>query len=295
MYDRIIWHGNPYAAFTSLSYYDGYFYCAFREANKHVDFSGKDCGVIRLIRSKNGKDWNLYTTFQRYGHDFRDPQLCITPNHQLMITIEDVVYVKNKAKLRHTIASYKMGKNEITPLEELKFKPSIDWNWLWQPSNINEKLCGFIYCPYFAFVQSGANNIFNVGQKINLDLGPTETSVTFYKNKYFAMARTKGDALLGHSIDGNDWIWKELNQPIGCPKLLVYKDKLLCAGRSYKRGQKTSLFCFDQNYDLQLLIDLSGSDDCAYPGAIIRNEKLYVTYYKADGNRSNIHFCEIKL
>lgn len=37
VYNQKIWQGGDYAAFTSLVYYKGFYYCTFRDADKHAD------------------------------------------------------------------------------------------------------------------------------------------------------------------------------------------------------------------------------------------------------------------
>lgn len=294
--DRIIWKGQPYAAFTSLSHFYGYFYCAFREANSHWDNTGKDCGVIRVIRSKDGIKWNLYRSFKIKGHDLRDPQLCITSNDQLMITVEDVVYKNHKAIYRNTVAAYKKKKGDFSELNSLQFTPSVSWNWLWQPTNINGKICGFIYCPYFAFVHSKDGRTFEVGEKIDNLPMPTEASVAFFNGSLYTIVRTNGKSILGKSGNGNKWQWIPLQYEIGCPKLFVYKDKLFCVGRSYQVQAKTTIFEIDVvNHLAKITCDLAESKDNAYSGVVVCDNKIYVTYYSGDGKNSNIHFSEIKI
>lgn len=292
--DRIIWKGQPYAAFTSLSHFYGYFYCAFREAGSHWDNTGKDCGVIRVIRSKDGIKWNLYRSFKIKGHDLRDPQLCITSNDQLMITVEDVVYKNHKAIYRNTVAAYKKNRGDFSELNSLQFTPSVSWNWLWQPTNINGKICGFIYCPYFAFVQSEDGIKYDILGKIDNLSMPTESSVVLYHNCLYSVVRTNGHAMLGVSKYGDEWDWLTLQEEIGCPKLFVYKDRLFCAGRSYQGKARTTIFEIDTiKHSAITLFHLDESKDSAYPGVVVHNNRVYVTYYSGDGVNCNIHFCKI--
>ena len=294
--DRIIWKGQQYAAFTSLSHFYGYFYCAFREADSHWDNTGKDCGVIRVIRSKDGIKWNLYRSFKIKGHDLRDPQLCITPDKKLMLTAEDVVYKNKKAVYRNTIVAYKTQKGKFSKINSLYFKPAISWNWLWQPAEVNDGIGGFIYCPFFAFVHSKDGRTFEVGEKINVLPMPTEASVAFFHGSLYTIVRTNGKSVLGKSSNGNKWQWVPIRYEIGCPKLFVYKDKLFCVGRSYQVQSKTTIFEIDVvNHLAKTLCHLTESKDNAYPGVVIYDNKIYVTYYSGDGKKSNIHFSEIKI
>ena len=49
---RRIWKEAPCAAFTSLVFYEGNFYCAFREANTHVDKMAMIMDVSALFGQK---------------------------------------------------------------------------------------------------------------------------------------------------------------------------------------------------------------------------------------------------
>lgn len=295
--DHLIWKGQPYAAFTSLEFYSGYFYCAFREANHHSDNTGKDCGVTRIIRSKKGKTWELYQTFANQEHDLRDPQLCVTPDNRLMLTAEDVVYKENKAVSRCTVFSFKIGKYNFSDLADMVFIPILYKNWLWQPNNVNGKICGFLYVPHFAFAISDNGSQFQSFLKISDLQNPSEASVTFYKERYYALVRTCQNAELGISIDGESWQWFAMDEKIACPKLFVYNGRLLCVGRSYNgEKQQTTLFEIDTNgRRVKTLLHLSTALDCAYPGVVVHNGKIYVSYYQGNGKQSDIHFCEIKL
>lgn len=294
--DRVIWEGQPYAAFTSLAYYNGYFYCTFREANQHWDNTGKDCGVIRLLRSRNSRTWKLCHTYRLEGHDLRDPQLCITPDKRLMLSVEDVVYIDKEAKYRKTLVSFINNRNNITDFEEMKLEPPLPWNWLWQPELVNGKICGFIYCPFFAFASSVDGIHFNIGDKISGLGSPTEASVTYYNNKYYAIVRTDGNAMLGNSTDTLDWQWSELNEQLASPKLFVYNNRLLCAGRSFDKQSRTTLFeIFPDSQKVEKIVHLSQPGDSAYPGVVVHQDKIYVSYYLSNRKRSNIHFAKLDI
>ena len=89
-----IWDIAEHNALTDLIYFQGHFYCVFRESDEHV--FGRD-GVIRIIQSIDGSDWNSYAIIQQEGVDLRDPKLSVTPDNQLMLLVEEVVYEGEKA------------------------------------------------------------------------------------------------------------------------------------------------------------------------------------------------------
>ena len=93
----------------------------------------------------------------------------------------------------------------MTDLKPVLFIPKLSWNWLWQPSLINHKVAEFIYCPYFAFVESYNGRKYRVGEKITIPKTPTEASIVFFQNQYVAIVRTTENAVLGVSKNGDEW------------------------------------------------------------------------------------------
>lgn len=90
-----IYSDQNYNAFTSLIKFKGKFYCAFRAGEKHV--YGKD-GVIKIITSKDGRDWKEVDQIALNGFDLRDPKLSVTPKGIIMVTMGGSIY-KGKALL----------------------------------------------------------------------------------------------------------------------------------------------------------------------------------------------------
>lgn len=295
--DKVIWSGQTYAAFTSLVYYNGYYYCAFREANKHWDNTGKDCGIIRLVRTRNHKQWKLFKTFKKDGHDLRDPQLFITPDNVLIISAEDVVYRNKEAVYRNTVYSFKQGMKRMPELSDLNFTPDVKWNWLWQPEIVNNKVIGFLYCPYFAMAESDDGINFRVDSRIAGLPTPTEASVSYYQGNYVAIVRTSEESYLGKSKDLKEWDWNKLNKNIECPKLFVYDNNLYVVGRLRHLLNKsvTVLHLNLKDYNAKEVLTISKGSDNGYPGVVKRGDYIYVSYYDSGSGASNIHIANIKL
>ena len=77
---KLIWNFAPHNAFTSLIVINDELYLAFREGNYHVDRKGGDDGVIRVLKSTDGKTWRPMQKIEMLGFDLRDPQLIVSPN-----------------------------------------------------------------------------------------------------------------------------------------------------------------------------------------------------------------------
>ena len=78
-----IWNKARHNAFTDLVRFRGNWFCAFREAEHH--WHPHDDGKIRILTSRNGKEWTSAALIAQKGEDLRDSKLSITPDKRLMI------------------------------------------------------------------------------------------------------------------------------------------------------------------------------------------------------------------
>ena len=92
-----IWDQGVYQAFTDLIRFNGAFYCSFREGKNHV--GAENNGKVRIIRSKDGKDWQSVALLEINGLDLRDPKLSVTPDKRIMITLAGAVFENSVAKV----------------------------------------------------------------------------------------------------------------------------------------------------------------------------------------------------
>ena len=295
--DKLIWKGDSHAAFTALVQYQDNLYCAFRNANMHADISGKDCGVIKIIKSSNGEKWEDFLSFKEDGYDLRDPQLSVTPTGKMMLLTEKAKYENGKAVTRNSCVSFIKSNGEFTPLQNVNFDVCQNWNWIWNIEWIDGTAYGFCYAPYFGMVISSDGINYELVEKINLDGNPSEASVTkLDKNHLLAVVRRDGLAALGiYNQIEKQWQWKDCDEIIGCPKLLKVKRDLLVVGRSYKYGLQTSLYKYSKEKQrLEPLVRIPGGRDCSYPGITYRNRRLYVSFYKGNADNSDIYLSNIK-
>ena len=295
MTNDLIWHGENYASFTSLVFYKGYFYCSFRNANKHADSSGNDCGIIKIIRSKQGDVWEDYLSFSEKGYDLRDPQMSITPDNVIMLLTNKVQYKDGKVVYRQTCYSFIDDDHSSSPLSPIEFDPVLVNNWLWNVEWIKNKAYGFIYIPYFALVESQDGVHYHIINKINLDDTPSEASLIKKWRKRVAVVRRNTTTMIG-VYKNKKWEWFDSELKIACPKLFKIRGKIYLLGRYYGETKQTALFLLDENkHTLDYLIGIPGKTDCAYPGIVYKDKMLYVSYYSGDGKNSDIYFAKIKL
>lgn len=296
--NEIIWKGNPYAAFTSLVYYKGSYYCAFREANKHWDNTGKDCGVIKIIHTNNLKDWDEFFVFSESGYDLRDPQLSVTSDSILMLITEKVRYERGEALSRNTCVSFFVDSGGFTPLSHIVFDACQNWNWIWNVEWIDNEAVGFCYAPFFGMVKSKNGIKYELVEKLNLERNPTEASVLkINKNELLSIVRTDSVALIGvYDIGNKQWTWKNSEIVLECPKLVEVNGTYYVVGRSYDIEKNTSLFKFNvAKQDIEKIISIPGGKDCSYPGIVYKDGKLYISYYKKNEMTSDIFLAIIQL
>lgn len=294
---KLIWKGEKYAAFTSLVYYKGDYYCAFRNAQMHYDPTGKDCGSIKIIRSKDVEHWEEFLNFSVDNYDLRDPQLSVTPTGKLMLLTERVLYVKGKSVKRHSCVSFIDKDGSFSVLAPISFNASPDRNWIWNVSWIDGEAYGFCYNPYFAFVKSKDGANFELIERLRIESQATETSVVkINKNELFAVARTHGNALIGvYNIKDKVWKWEECAERIDCPKIITVKKDIFVIGRSYVGGKKTSLYKYNKETNkLECIKRISGGRDCAYPGIVYKDGYFYISYYIGEKEQSDIYMILVE-
>src|SRR5690606_32846514 len=126
---RKIWGNEYYNAFTSLIFFNNYFYCSFRQGSDHV---GGEDGVVRIIRSKNRIDWESVAVLEKDGYDLRDPKLSVAPDGRLMVIIGGSVYKDKelKSRLSHVSFSNQKGEKFSHPQPvyvDDRLKTNMDW------------------------------------------------------------------------------------------------------------------------------------------------------------------------
>src|SRR6266540_1933395 len=68
---RKIWDRAPHNAFTDLVRFKDRWFCVFREGQAHVSADG----ALRIITSKNGRDWTSTALIKRAEGDLRDAKI----------------------------------------------------------------------------------------------------------------------------------------------------------------------------------------------------------------------------
>src|SRR5690606_6849374 len=96
-----IWDRAPHNAFTDLIRWRDQWYCAFREGKGHAG----DRGVLRILTSKDGDNWEPAAVLSDDVYDLRDANLSITVDNRLM-AVGGAQITKDGKRTTGTFASY---------------------------------------------------------------------------------------------------------------------------------------------------------------------------------------------
>lgn len=296
---------GPHSAFTDLCEFNASLFCCYREAKNHISSDGS----IRIISTDFSG--NLISSLKIFlpTTDLRDPKLSIMPNGNLMlIAYARLINADNQTQsTRNLCWVSKTGKSWSSPSEFA----NKGW-WLWRLKWHEGLAYGFAYnkkANAINLYKGDPQRSFHLHQESALSLVkhnkgyPNESDLIFNNNSAFAIVRRDADsysAQLGvSSFPYKKWLWTDLKIYIGGPAMLFIADNLaLVAGRIIQ-GKKlvTGLLLLDlESAHLRLLTVLPSSGDNSYPGLVLKNNSLYISYYSShEDQKSSVYLTEINI
>ena len=305
-----IWDEAPHNAFTDLVHFKGKFYCTFREGTGHVPGeNGKD-GEIRIISSEDGKQWESVALLQKENYDLRDAKLSVTPKGTLMVLMGGTDYdgTQRRGMLTH-VSSSKDGLSfsNPTPIKIRTVRTHADW--LWRVTWHQNTGYGVVYQSE---VPKGETDVYLLKTKngkkykpitqLNVDGRPNEATVRIKPNgEMLVIIRREGKDQ--HGFFGKsqppyeEWKWQDMELRLGGPDFIILPDgKLLMGSRVYgEDGATTGLFLGDPDGNMQQIITFPSGGDTSYPGLLLLEDTLYVSYYSSHERKTNIYFTSIPL
>lgn len=299
---------DKHQAFTDLVYFNNQFFLAFREADKHA--YGQD-GVIKLLVSQDGFNWNFIKEFSVSGTDLRDPKFAINKNN-LALYVHGSKY-ENKKAATYTDYNSKYsslgqwGDLKNVVLDNLKLttgKISGNESWPWRITWYNGKAysVGYNGNGIFDLYQSDEGNFFkNIKSFSDIGKLPTESTLRVSnKGEFFILARrNNGSALIGRTFDINgkwDWSSEIPIQNFGGPNFLFAKNNsMIISGRENDQVVLGQFDIVTKTYKRLLTIKSGG--DCSYPGMVIKDDYLWVSYYSSHESSTGtaIYIAKINL
>jgi hypothetical protein len=309
-----IWDRPAHAAFTDLIAFDGDLYCAFREGSDHVPGLN---GVVRVIRSNDGANWESVAVLEEPHADLRDPKLSITPSGRLMVNMGASFYHgKKRLKIESRVALAESdGKTFAGPLRVVFPKEmAASANWLWRVTWHEGIAWGCVQQLHegpaaesrraLRLVRSRDGVNFEEVARLNVD-APSETTLRFLADgTMVAMIRCEGKPPIGRIGTARppyaDWKFVDANKRLGGPNFVQLPGGLWLAGsRGYEpSGPRTQLWRLDlASAQFRDLLTLPSGGDNSYPGFVIDGQKrrVYVSYYSSHEGKAAIYLATLRL
>lgn len=300
-----IWDKAEHNAFADLIFFQGSFFCAVREANEHA--GGVD-GQIRILQSKDGKEWKPVALIELLGVDLRDPMLSEMPDGRLLLSMGGSRYDKEECLGRNPCAAFSTNGKDWSYVTVLDGLPN---EWIWRVTWHNGEGYG---CSYWSdpndssvpwilklFKTMDALNYIPITQ-LNIPNNPSEATVRFTSDgTMVALVRRQGPGWIGHAAAPyTEWKWFETEHRMGGPNFLILPDGKMWAGsRLLERVNdewhcQTALFSMSLN-SYQPVVVFPSKGDTSYPGMVYRDGMLYMCYYSTHEEKTSIYFATIDL
>jgi hypothetical protein len=305
-----IWDAAPHNAFTDLIRFDGNFYCTFREGPSHV--SGPN-GKARVLRSADGDTWESVAAFEIENHDVRDPKISITPDNRLMILMDAESYQYGKVATRKPYVSYldKTGGTFTEPAPSVVDSSiAVTSDWVWRVSWYNGAGYAIDYQPHAIYLLKTTDGTrFENVCKIDVDGSPNESTIRFDKNgKMYVLIRReqndKSGMLAVSDPPYQQWNFHKLDRRLGGPNFIFLNDTTLCIGSRYfpqeassgpdmYKKPKTAIMLSDLTGKIFKTIELPSGGDNSYPGLLVYEDHLWVSYYSSHEGKTSIYLAKI--
>ncbi len=301
---RMIWDKAPHNAFTNLIQYKGYWYCVFREGQGHVS----DDGALRVIRSKDGETWTSAALLTSKTADLRDAQICITPDNRLMLS--GAAALHQPADARHqTIAYFSTDGTKWTAVHDIGEKDL----WMWRVTWHKDVAYGIGYTTgekwptrfTRLYKSTDGTQFTTLVDKLRDNEYSNESQLVFLEDDT-ALCLLRRDESPSGSKTGllgkarppyTEWTWQDLGTRIGGPCMIQLPDgRLVAAVRLYDKNVRTSLCWVDaENGTIKEFLELPSGGDTSYPGMVLHDGLLWVSYYSSHEKQTKIYLAKVKI
>lgn len=300
-----IWDQAPHNAFPDMIRFQGMFYVPVREGNNHMpDNSGR----VRIIRSRDGEEWENVALLEKEGVDVREARLSITPEGKIMVLTAVGIYDQGYQELYPMVAFSDGQGGDFSTLQrtELNIEPGLDWIWslTWHKGigygvmyTINEEEG---WETHLLRTRDGIK--FEKISGIDTGGNPNESTLRFDENDrlYVLVRRESADqmgVLAKSEYPYTDWSYTKLTVRLGGPNFLFFgKNNLLIGTRDYREtGAKTVLHRTDLKGNIEKTIEFPSGGDTSYPGMLYHKNKLWLVYYSSHEEKTSIYLSKIPL
>lgn len=306
---KAIWEEAEYSSFTDLAEFHGFFFCVFRESTSHAaDMDGQ----IRVLKSKDGNQWESVALLAKEGLDLRDPKLSITPEGKLMLNAGGSIYRDEDLKGFNPQVTFSSDGINWEPFQSLNLPGEWPWRVTWNDGigyTASYRLTDFSDTdkPWMLTLMQTKDGI-HYSSITPMDLPghpnyPNETTLRFFKdNTMVALARVGDSGWIGTAKPPyKEWDWVEIGQEVGGPNFLVLPDGAMWAASREMVGSGEFMQIYltvahmtTRSYEP--LLRLPSGGDSAYAGMVYRNGVIYISYYSSHADeKTKIYFARVSI
>ena len=295
-----VWGRAEHNAFTDLCEFDGCLWLVFREGKAHIS----DEGIIVVLKSRDGSQWQLASEIRLPGEDLRDPKIIVTPDQGLMVTTVGVDRRADPVMQSYLYFSAD-GKTWSGPKSVGK-----QHEWIWRSRYIQDGCYGVSYNP-----GEQSTTLYKLDEQNNYQpwvqpLFSKETHQLGYPNEHdlFELDGNAMGCLLRRDADTataqlgisappyTHWQWHDLGVQIGGPVVLRLNERLTLAALGLYQPVRTVICALDvQQPQLKELLVLPSDGDTSYPGLVFKDDILYCSYYSSHEDKSCIYLATLKM
>lgn len=300
-----LWNEADHNAFTDLIDYQGSLFCCFREADEHA--GGKN-GSVRILKSGDGEHWEPVAVLFKEGVDLRDPKFSVMPDGRLMVNIGGSLFKEDNYIGCNPLVAFSSDGISWSAPESISLPEEWIWGTTWH-QNIGYGISYHITDPT-DFEKPWIIKLFKTqdGKKytpvtqLEVPDFPSEAVIRFQPDgTMIALVRRDGNGWIGSaSAPYTSWQWSEIGSRLGGPNFLILPDGRMVAGSrlSIKKGKKTKRHTAVgmmtlTSYKPEIILPSDG--DTGYPGMVVRDGILYVTYYSSHEKKTSIYLAKIAL
>lgn len=305
-----IWDEAPHNAFTDLIRFHDRFYCTFREGTGHVPGRSGGDGRIRVIVSDDASTWRSVALLENDGIDLRDPKLSITPDNRLIVLMGGSYYRDGVLRRQLPRVAFSddegatFGGTQPIVIDE---RIATDHDWLWRVTWQDGTAYGVVYqtsgdTSRAHLVKSADGVHYEHAAELGVDGRPNEATIRFRNDgeMLIVLRRERGNqrGCFGRSRPPyTEWTWQEMTHRLGGPNFLVLPDgKLLVGTRKYgESGATTIVGLLAEDGAVTQLVEFPSGGDTSYPGMVVHDGVLYVSYYSSHEEKTAIYLAKVPL
>ncbi|TKB04931.1 hypothetical protein E5672_02230 [Alteromonas portus] len=280
--------------------------CCYRQATNHVS---RDGVIVILTVSKKTFEVVSKVLVNEPGTDLRDPKLMFDGHRIILTAFAKTIDENDQAHTKMLSIFTTTGKSWSSK----HWFGDNGW-WIWKPQWTNNKAFGFAYhrpADYISLYEGDPTRAMRIHKANVFGLAknnkgfPNESALLFdAEGQATAFVRRDSDtfsAQFGTSRPPyTKWNWHDLGIYIGGPcAVALTATTYLVAGRHVdweKRAFSTCVWHFDATKkELTCLLTMPSSGDTSYPGLVLDNDLLYISYYSSHvDNQARVYLGKIE-